>query len=57
MVFGKPSVRVNGLIDSKEKQVNIIIDDFTAESFVGGRMDNSPRGLTSVENNEVVWRH
>ena len=27
------------------------------ESFMGGKMDNFPRGLTSAENNKVVWRH
>ena len=49
--------KVNSLIDSKEKQVNIIVDDFAAESFAGGKMDNFPKGSTSAENNEVVRRH
>ena len=49
--------KVNSLIDSKEKQVNIIVNDFTAESFAGGKMDNFPKGSTSAENNEVVQRH
>ena len=49
--------KVNGLVDSKKKQVNMIIDDFAAESFMGGKMDNFSRGSTSAENNEVVWRH
>ena len=49
--------KVNSLIDSKEKQVNIIVDNFAAELFAGGEMNNSPKGSTSVENNEVVWRH
>ena len=41
--------KVNSLINSKEKQVNIIVDDFAAESFAGGKMDNFPKGLTSAE--------
>ena len=49
--------KVNSLIDSKEKQENIIVDDFAAELFAGGKMDNFPKGSTSAENNEVVWRH
>ena len=35
--------KVNNMIDSKEKQVNIIINDFAAESFTGGKMDNFPK--------------
>ena len=46
--------KVNSLIYSKEKQVNIIVNDFTAESFTGGKMDDFPKGSTSAENNEVV---
>ena len=49
--------KVNNMIDSKEKQVNIIINNFVAESFVGGKMDNSPKRLSSGENSEVVQRH
>ena len=49
--------KANSLIGSKLKQVNIIVNNFTAESFVGGNMDNFPKGSTSAENNEVVWRH
>ena len=49
--------KVNSLINSKEKQVNIIVDNFTAESLTGGKMDNFPKGSTSAENNEVVQRH
>ena len=49
--------KVNNMIDSKEKQVNIIINDFVAESFVGGKMDNFPQRSSSGENTEVVQRH
>ena len=48
--------KVNNMIDSKEKQVNIIINDFVAESFAGGKMDNFKRS-SSGENSEVVQRH
>ena len=49
--------KVNNMIDSKEKQVNIIINDFAAESFMGGKMDNFPKRLSSGENSEVVQGH
>ena len=45
------------MIDSKEKQVNILINDFAAESFAGGKMDNFPKRSSSGENSEVVQRH
>ena len=48
---------INSLINSKEKQVNIIVNDFAVELFVGGKMDNFPKGSTSAENNKVVQRH
>ena len=46
--------RVNRLIDSKEKQVNIVIEDFSAESFVGGKMDSVLSESTDIE---VVRKH
>jgi hypothetical protein len=49
--------KVNNMIDSKEKQVNILINDFAAESFAGGKMDNFPKRSSSGENSEVVQRH
>ena len=49
--------KVNNMINSKEKQVNIIINDFVAESFTGGKMDNFPRTSSSGENSKVVQRH
>ena len=49
--------KVNNMIDSNEKQVNIIINDFVAESFAGGKMDNFPKRSSSGENSEVVQRH
>ena len=49
--------KVNNMIDSKEKQVNILINDFVAESFTGGKMDNFPKRSSSGENSEVVQRH
>ena len=48
--------KVNNMIDSKEKQVNILINDFATESFAGGKMDNLKRS-SSGENSEVVQRH
>ena len=45
--------KVNNMI---EKQVNILINDFAAESFAGGKMDNFKRS-SSGENSEVVQRH
>ena len=49
--------KVNNMINSKEKQVNILINDFVAESFAGGKMDNFPKRSSSGENSEVVQRH
>ena len=49
--------KVNNMINSKEKQVNIIINDFAAELFAGGKMDNFPKRSSSGENSEVVKRH
>ena len=49
--------KVNNMIESKEKQVNIIINDFAAESFTGGQMNNFPKRSSSGENSEVVKRH
>ena len=49
--------KVNKMIDSKEKQVNIIINDFAAELFVGGKMENFHKRSSSGENSEVVQRH
>ena len=49
--------KVNNMIDSKEKQVNILINDFVAESFAGGKMDNLPKRSSSGENSKVVQRH
>ena len=48
---------VNDMINSKEKQVNIIINDFAAELFMGGKMDNFPKRSSSGENSDVVQRH
>ena len=49
--------KVNDMINSKEKQVNIIINDFVAELFTGGKMDNFPKRSSSGENSKVVQRH
>ena len=49
--------KVNNMIDSKEKQVNILINNFAAESFTGGKMDNFPKRSSSGENSKVVQRH
>ena len=49
--------KVNNMIDSKEKQVNIIINNFVAELFMGGKMDNFPKRSSSGENSKVVQRH
>ena len=49
--------KVNNMINSKEKQVNIIINNLVAESFMGGKMDNFPKRSGSGENSKVVKRH
>ena len=49
--------KVNKMIDSKEKQVNIIINNFAAESFMGGKIANFPKRSGSGENSKVVQRH
>ena len=49
--------KVNNMIDSKDNQVNILLNDFVAELFTGGKMDYFPKRSSSGENSKVVQRH